>query len=247
MLLPASSDTLHALSIYSSFNLCVMALLLPHSIFFHIPKTGGSWVRSAVSNAGIPVNEIIKMPAKHYLNVGRLMHTFPTDVHLTDRFRFAFVRHPLTYYQSYWCFRMLRGWDSELTIDRTCQNDNFEKFVRAVLTEEAEGWVTRNYCRFLGKDFRLLDFVGRMENLADDLVIALTLAGESFDERALRATPPLNVSFALPEWKVRCTYPPDLRAAVCKAEWRVMEHFGYQDEIQTPNAVFMGAPARSIT
>ncbi|MEK7563136.1 MAG: sulfotransferase family 2 domain-containing protein [Patescibacteria group bacterium] len=227
-----------------------MALLLPHSIFFHIPKTGGSWVRSAVSNAGIPVNEIIKVPAKKHLSAGTLMHTCPTDVHLTDRFRFAFVRHPLTRYQSYWCFRMLHGWDSELQIDRICQNDNFEKFVWAVLTEAPEGWVTRNYCKFLGNDFRFLDFVGRMENLADDLVTALTLAGESFDEQALRATPPLNVSSVLPEWQVRCSYSPDLRAAVCKAEWRVMEHFGYEEnEEEAPQVAgtVMSKRTRSIT
>ena len=37
-------------------------------------------------------------------------------------------------------------------------------------------------------------FVGTQENLVEDLIEALTLAGEKFDPGAIRATPPYNVS-----------------------------------------------------
>lgn len=250
MLIPVSSDTLHARSICPSFDFCVMALLLPRSLFLHIPKTGGSWVREAVRRAGILTDEISPAPTGTTMRAAALLHAAPGTLHIQDRFRFAFVRNPLSFYQSYWCFRMLHGWDPRLDIDRTCHSDDFETFVRGVLTEVPGGWVTRVYARFLGANFSMLDFVGRTENLAEDLFLALSLAGETFDAEAIRATPEQNVSSRLSEWADRCRYSPKLRAFVCFAERLVMDHFGYgENEEEVPQAagMMMSKHTQSIT
>lgn len=223
-----------------------MALLLPRSLFIHIPKTGGSWVREAVRSAGILTDEIAAIPTERMIRRGQLFHTTSKELHIQDRFRFAFVRHPLSFYQSYWAYRMVRGWDLTLDMDRKFQSDNFETFVRAALADAPGGLAARVYARYLGEDFSMLDFVGRMENLAEDLLRALSLAGETFDAEVIRATPEKNVSSRLSEWADRCRYSPQLRSDVCNAERAVIEHFGYGDDVMDVVPV-AASPAQAIS
>ena len=115
-----------------------------------------------------------------------------------------------------------------------CRSDIFIDFVESLLAMFPGGWVTEMYRMYLDQDFLGLDFVGRMERLQDDLVFALSLAGESFHEQELRRTPPKNVAFGLPELQAQCAYTPELRAAVCRSEHVVMEHFGYVEEDTEP-------------
>jgi hypothetical protein len=168
-----------------------VALLLPKSLFIHIPKTGGSWVRDAIQRAGIPTDEILPSSAVG-ISWAAAMHA--SSHCITDRFRFAFVRHPLTFYQSYWCYKMQVGWSQENAFEAKIASESFPEFVRSVLHVCPTGWVTTMYIRALGYAFSNVEYIGRTERLVDDLVTALRLAGESFDEERLRATPPKNVS-----------------------------------------------------
>ena len=206
-----------------------MALLLPHSLFIHIPKTGGSWVRRALHNAGVPLDEVIAEDIDTSISMASAIHVVPSKLRISDRFRFAFVRHPLSFYQSYWTYKMMEGWQDSNSIDNIHQNADFALFIRSTISECPEGWVTRLYRWYTGKEFDALDFIGHTECLEDDLVAALTFAGEEFDEKALRATPRLNVASQLAEWRERCAYTPDLRQEVYKADRATFEHFGYQE------------------
>ncbi len=77
-----------------------MALMLPNSVFIHIRKTGGTWVRSAIAAAGIPTEE-----------VGEEHSTYAQIKHLIgDRKVFSFIRHPLSLLKSYWAFRTVTFW-----------------------------------------------------------------------------------------------------------------------------------------
>ena len=62
------------------------------------------------------------------------------------------------------------------------------------MIERVPGDASALYEAFIGPPGDGIDFIGRYGRLADDLVAALHLAGESFDEQALRAHPPVNVS-----------------------------------------------------
>jgi hypothetical protein len=157
-------------------------------------------------------------------------HASPLALNIADRFRFAFVRHPLSFYQSYWCYKMRTEWNKN-SFDSAHRSDDFALFVRSVLRANPWGWLTLMYTRMIGENFNAVEYVGRTEQLADDLVYALTLAGETFNEDALRSTPVENVTSQLPEWKERCHYSDDLRQAVCTNENRILEYFGYDDVI----------------
>jgi hypothetical protein len=110
-----------------------------------------------------------------------------------DRFTFAFVRHPLAFWRSYWGYRVREGWDPDNHIDRQAASPDFEQFINRVI-EFAPGEAGATFERFVGPPGDEIDFVGRHERLADDLVAALRSAGEGFDESALRAHPQANTS-----------------------------------------------------
>ncbi len=81
--------------------------------FLHTPKTGGSWAYAAMLAAGIrlqhpaqPAN--LSPRARHYADAG---HPGLAEIEGPDGlFTFAFVRHPLAWWRSFWGHRMREGW-----------------------------------------------------------------------------------------------------------------------------------------
>lgn len=187
--------------------------MLPHSIFFHISKTGGIWVRKAIENAGIPTVEVGKGTGAAQL------HNLYSQVDRTGKFTFTFVRHPLEWYPSFWSYRMMTGWQSSDPAD-SFMSIHFEKFVRNTL-RYAPGHVSWRYEQYVGPEPGVLDFVGKTENMTSDLIKALRLAGEEFNEEKLLHTPRYNVSLLHP------VYSDRLREVVLESERKSLERFGY--------------------
>lgn len=196
-----------------------MALMLPHSVFFHIPKTGGTWVRQAIKNAGIPTVEIPRNP-----KMNRSTHATPRVVSCGGKFTFAFVRNPWDWYRSLWGYRMKTGWRTEDLFD-SCRSDDFEEFMWKAL-QRFPGYLGYRFRDFVGPGLGLLDFVGKQENLAEDLITALKLAGEEFDETKILSTPPQSAS------DLRPVYSPQLFQAVLESEWKTLVRFRYLSPIR---------------
>ena len=217
-----------------------MALLLPKSVFIHIPKTGGSWVRQAIRRAGVPA---VEMPCMWHdgtdadwtrnkdggrLEYGHMcMHCALHDIDPKGRLTFAFVRHPLWFYRSMWSYKMNRGWEMGNGLDEKFCHDTFEGFVNKCMdmAPPGMGYATSVYEWFLDNGKKTVDFVGRQESLADDLVKALRMAGESFDEEALRTTPAINASKN--EYRDKAVYSPELLALVLEKDDAAIRRFGY--------------------
>lgn len=95
-----------------------MAVIMPHSAFIHVPKTGGTWCRQAIRQAKIPYIESGPRPLGHEDLVAQLMRShasyddaLPTiavrnwlknDDTPADRFIFGFIRHPFKWLISRW-------------------------------------------------------------------------------------------------------------------------------------------------
>ena len=88
-----------------------MAVILPRSAMIHIPKTGGTWCRTAINAAGIPNFEsgppgMSKLNQAHgSLRVTRksiMMVDWRTNKTTRRRLTFSFVRHPCTWLESTW-------------------------------------------------------------------------------------------------------------------------------------------------
>ena len=148
-------------------------------VFLHIPKTGGSWVSQAMANAGIELDELGAHPQGAEVEIG-------------GRFTFAFVREPLSWFGSAWKFHRRVSLSHWPTINDWIDLD-FPGFVDGMVVS-SPGYLSEYFRAFIGPPEDQIDFVGRYEQLADDLVTALRSAGQDFDEDALRAMPRVNRS-----------------------------------------------------
>jgi hypothetical protein len=189
-------------------------LILPHSCFLHVPKTAGSWVKQAIQAAGIPYESF---------SVGHNQHPGLQDCPAPHKFKFAFVRHPLNLYRSYWQYKMTYGWDANNLIDQRCRSENFQTFV-ATVVQQLPGIYSQSLHDFVGRPGHEINFVGKYENLVEDLVSALQQGGELFDAAAIRQLQPLNVS---DKQAYPAVYTPELEAGVLAAEAEVIARFNY--------------------
>ena len=192
------------------------------ALFLHIPKTGGTWVEHALPAAGVAVETA---PA---IDGVTFRHAIPSQLKQQYAFTFTFVRHPLSWYESWWKFQAGHWdqfepgvWHPQRGLE-SCRADDFSEFIRLCLEREP-GYVTRMYEWYIGPPgHEFVDFVGRYETLADDLIRALTILDRPFDEAALRGHSPENVSVkrkGLPTWN------PALRKRVLELEAPTLRRF----------------------
>lgn len=222
-----------------------MAVLLPNSVFIHIPKTAGQWVASALEHMGL---------ATGHLGV---VHASPDEIRSEPAFQqrpvvFTMVRHPLLWYPSMWAHRMDENWspvddpdwftprwvDTWASFTESCRSDTFDDFVHKCTARFPSGYVSMLYDAYT----RDCTFVGRQENLAQDLVKALELSGETFDPADVHKVPPRNVRGRTPARKKQSRYTPELIDCVMRAEAWAVEKFGYEE---IPDSIIVDGSSRS--
>jgi hypothetical protein len=190
-----------------------MASLIGERIrFLHVPKTGGSWATQAMFAAGVRADRPADVPFH-----GALAETTA----YADRFTFACVRHPLELWRSYWAYRNRTGWVDDHPLDRWVASADLNEFAIR-LVEAAPGHTSDEYERFVGPPGQEIDYICRHERLTDDLCTALKLAGETFDERALRAQSPINTSDYGPS---PARYTRHTAELLAESERRAIERF----------------------
>lgn len=215
-----------------------MALLLKDgSIFLHIPKTGGSWISKVLEEQYIvkrkishihsdldhlmdyvqpasSILEILTGQIKPYLKVGvkRVINKHAiSKVGIEGRFPFVFcfVRHPYTWYESYWSYMTDEGWPllgdtksvrkwhpcSELNDLRHLR---FSEFISAII-DLRPGFLSNLYARYI--DSRIA-FVGKQENLIEDVLRVIHFLGMEVDANKIRRYGKVNASSgkSLYEW-----------------------------------------------
>ena len=192
--------------------------------FLHVPKTAGTWATVALAAAGVELRP-----------VG--MHAQLADLPTTEGlYRIGFVREPLNWYRSYWAHRHSKqDWRDE-PLD-TIAHYHFEGFVSRVM-DYWPGYLNTLYSSFVGSEDEQIEFVGRYERLADDLVRALQLAGQDFDEEVLRGHPPANVSSKKPVSDLT-----DTTMQVFLEHHRALYERFYPEVLQEAESYWMDAPA----
>ena len=200
-----------------------MPLLIgKNTVYFHTPKCGGSWIRKTVENAGLPICEIIpavrndrKINGHSNIRINDIVHMPSLLFPIEDKFCFTTVRNPLTWLISTFRHYQRVGWpDSE--IENKTKSKYFNEFA---------GKYEKYFPGIMGKNFDTYtyhcQFVGKQENLADDLVKALRLGGEEFDEEKLRATAPVNKNTVAKDE----TYHPEVKRLVIEKEKSFIEQY----------------------
>jgi hypothetical protein len=200
-----------------------MAIVIPTATFLHIPKCGGTWVIRALTAAGIPF-QVIPPENPHAI------------AETEGRFVFTFVRHPLSWYASFWTFRWSMAKQRGGPMDKRLQEDArradeaideclvdadgqprpFDAFVEACVARHP-GFLSRKYALYTAK----AHFVGRQESLCEDLLEALGRAGVVFDAETIRRIPRANE--ANPEFPAH--YPQGLADRLLTAESAAVKEF----------------------
>lgn len=213
-----------------------MPLVTDKVCFIHIPKTGGIWVRNMMKHLGL-----------NPIDVGDQHDYFPAVLRLESReffekrFVFTIVRHPITWYQSRWAFRVKSGWQSRHPLDWWCASNDFHVFVDNVLKWAPNGWCSWLYNSYANPprekgEPSLVDYVGRFENLEDDFIYAMRQAGHDIDEEKVRNFKAVNSStmggFSSNQL---ARYTPELYNRVIAVENEAIQKYYYNYDINPSN------------
>jgi hypothetical protein len=192
----------------------------------HTPKCGGTWVWRSLEAAGVKL-ELLGDPPP--LNPATYHLDLSQTAAYADRFTVAFVRHPLDFWRSWWVYRMRTESDPDRRAEARVWSEDFNSFAEQ-LAERWPGALEERFARYIGPAAAPIAFIGRFETLADDLVLALRDAGDSFDEQALRSHPPDNVN----DYDLfPALYRPETAALLAESERAVIERFYPADPIPT--------------
>lgn len=144
-----------------------MALVFDNRVFFHIPKTGGQYVRS-----------IIEDVAKKTEKVG-CYHAGPLDVYEETKGleSFCVVRHPLDWYRSNYKYYFKRTWwirektsaDTNMATYFLHRRSTFESYIQKILEMYEHGVATAIFSRYVP----FVNHILRAESLTQELPILL--------------------------------------------------------------------------
>ena len=214
-----------------------MALYLPdhNALFVHLPKTGGSFVSQVLRSVLDVRVERTGYKHSHKDLVGplRLQH---------QPFTFSFVRHPLSWYRSYWEMAMRRPrrkrwhyyqrntlWHPNWEIDPHLGSDDFATWIRNV--SQRGDYLYDTYQLYTGRDTRdEIDFIGSQERLLDDLCAVFDIIKVPYRRARLESLERVNNS----QNTVTSSYDEELQALVLAAERRCLRAYGYGPDPSTP-------------
>lgn len=205
-----------------------MAIVTDKLVFLHTPKTGGWWIKHILERIG-----------ENPYDVGHQHEYFPSllshrdEQFFRDRFVFTAVRHPLTWYQSRWAFRLLSGWQPRHPLDYNCASNDFKVFVSKALRMAPNGWCSWLYDEYTSGNF--IDFVAKNESLVDDFIYVLKKTGHSINEDEIRNVRRVNSSdinkLNSKHW---ARYTPDLFNRVMAVESNAINRY-YPDYVIDPS------------
>lgn len=206
-----------------------MALASDNFVFLHIPKTGGMWVSS-----------VLRRSATTFM-LGHQHSHFPQLLDIkdeqwyNDRLIFTMIRHPITWYQSVWSFRMKSGWKMNHPLDANCASNDFHTFVGNVLKYKPDGWVTWLYEQYINFVPGGIGYIAKIENGSKDLKTALSMANVKYDSSIIDNPHRVNDSDldGKPS-KYWAKYTSELFDRVMAVESKVISRY-YGDYIINPN------------
>ena len=205
-----------------------MGIRTKKSVFYHTPRTGGISVKEAIRLSGINYDRTKHSQVKNRLKM-YTEHATPDGTIAEDKdglFSFCFVRHPIDWYKSFWSFRVAKGHvQIRNPLDYYCWDTIFERFVANALDYYPDGYVTELYKLFVGENLDKVDFIGKQENLVNDLILALNMAGEEFDEDVIRNLKKYNRTFDRRAISPRLGLSDYTRDRVLRVEKWVMDNF----------------------
>ena len=219
-----------------------MALLLKGGgVFLHVPKTGGNWVTTVLKEAGLVQRDFGYHKHLDWHRTAEcsglqpfwkrfLPSCFWSDMRAA--YTFCFVRHPLSWYESWWRYmsqpkvrwknfedeKNHRYWHPNAFLNGLGDTD-FCSFVSNVQAKRP-GYVSEMFSWFAHPS---IGMVGKQESLREDLVRALHMQNLNFDEQFFMDYPAVGVSQVRDE----LVWEDSLREEVLRLEHAAIVRYGY--------------------
>jgi len=156
-----------------------MALKFDKYRFYHIPKTGGNYVRKVIrfipSLAGTEEGHPHCGPLRLWGDGTGFTPHVPGN-------SFCCVRNPYSWYESFYRYRVQNGWKSDHPLDVNCRASTYDEFIWNMLkiwdSKDSPGYASILYY----KHIPFCDHVLRMENLTPQLKSLFKKWGLPFPE-----------------------------------------------------------------
>ena len=206
-----------------------MSLYIPvnNAIYIHIPKTGGTSVRNYITALRIRTENPNRRAASSR------KHSMLWQLDEDCSYSFAFVRHPLRWYESFWKYQTNKWikyeqnrWHPWKGLE-ACASNNFNIFMENVIKKEP-AYVTRMYEWYVGpRGAQMVDFVGKTENLKNDLMNVLRELGHTIDPSKIANLPAANTT----NFKKRPVWDEGIKNKILELEAPTIERF-YKDNLK---------------
>ena len=228
-----------------------MAVLMPHSAFLHVPKTGGTWCRAAIKLVGIPHHEsgpnVKRKITRGHASVKQAWDTICVrnwlkgDMRPTKRLVFGFVRNPLNWLESRWAdaIRKYGGVDpKDINLEwfGVVFSHEFPVYAErcATVDPSVPSRAMFNRLGFNRKGGTWIpqehtcDEIGRNETLTEDFIRILKKAGEKFNENKVRRLEPQRVASRLARFKRQIRWTDAQREKIYGANKYLCDTYGYK-------------------
>ena len=219
------------------------------AVFLHVAKTGGRWVESVLSELDL-VDKVVAprhMDVVHYANrvdrinnkpMNRLGNWFSPALSDKPPFMFCFVRNPFDWYESWYKFmsrpdQNWRDWGGQndlanwhpMSALNGLGDFDFNQFVANVY-DKRPGFVSQMYALYTQAP---MSFIGKQENLIDDLLKAFKLMNLNVNEEEVRSISKVGVS--QPSCTASISWDPELKTKIAFAEYSAFIRYGYENEL----------------
>lgn len=188
-----------------------MAIQIDRAICLHIPKTGGTFIRNYFQETGMD-HGVQKLLEKAHINAYALRQIME---HPIEDLVFCFVRHPLTWYRSYWTSKQKipdrrGGWIDDIV------DQSWNGFIEQIIAEYPH-YLTEFYAGYT----EICRFIGKQENLREDLDTVLKFLRIPYRREYIYRRVPDNV---VPSTK---KYSWIQAKAIMEAEEEIIKRYDY--------------------
>jgi len=194
-----------------------MAIYSPKLVYLHPPKTGGTYITHLLRKT----TKVTDLGHQH-INFPEL-YRIRKEEWFSDKYIFTTIRHPITWYQSRWAFRIKTGWKAQHPLDFNCASNDFCTFVENVLKYKPDGWFTHIMQGYTTLVPNGVDKVIRMEDgLSNGLLDVMDSLNIKYNKKMFD-----NMEKANASQSKKARYTSELFDRVMKVESNIIDRYYY--------------------